>query len=136
MTFFKWDASLGTGLDEIDDQHKQLFGLMTQLHEAMRQGKGKDIVADALASMTAYTDYHFGKEEDYMREFKYPDYPAHKKEHTLFVAKINEFKANMETGKKLTLSMDLMNFLRDWLMNHIKIIDKKYAPLFREHGVS
>jgi hypothetical protein len=28
-----------------------------------------------------------------------------------------------------------MNYLSEWLQNHIKIVDKKYGPFFNEKGL-
>jgi len=51
-----------------------------------------------------------------------------------FVAKVSEFKDGFEKGK-LGLSISVMDFLSDWLRNHIKGVDKKYGPFFNEKGL-
>ena len=45
-------------------------------------------------------------------------------------AKCSLLKADFEAGKVL-LSVDLMNFLRDWLTSHILKSDKRYAPFMK-----
>jgi hemerythrin len=81
-----------------------------------------------------YTTSHFGTEEKYFFKLDYPEKASHQKEHSAFVQKIGGFKADFEKGK-VTLSIDVMHFLSDWLRNHIKGTDKKYARFFNERGV-
>jgi hemerythrin len=50
------------------------------------------------------------------------------------VKKVTEFRSGLESGK-LSLSLEVMNFLSDWLKNHIKVVDKKYASFFNEKGL-
>ena len=33
------------------------------------------------------------------------------------------------------MNLDLMNFLRNWLVNHIQKVDREYGPWLNEHGV-
>jgi len=43
---------------------------------------------------------------------------------------IRDYQAN-----KLGLTIDIMNFLKDWISNHIQITDKKYSMTFNENGI-
>jgi hemerythrin len=40
----RWDQSMTTGVETIDDQHKQLIAWLNDLLAAMSQGKGRDEV--------------------------------------------------------------------------------------------
>ena len=59
---------------------------------------------------------------------------AHKAKHSAFVEKVYDFKEEYEAGK-LSLTLDVMNFLKDWLKGHIQGEDKKYGPFFNEKGL-
>lgn len=134
MALFQWDSSLSVGINEIDTQHQKLFGLINELNDAMRAGKSKEVLVKTISGLLAYTNTHFGVEERYFEKFKYPEAANHKAEHAKFVAKIVEYKTGYEKGQ-LGLSIQIMNFLTDWLKNHIKVTDKKYSAFFIEHGV-
>ena len=92
------------------------------------------VAGSILERLVSYTVYHFGFEEKLFQKHGYPEYEQHKKAHENLVAKVKEFKTKVQSGDA-TISMELMNFLKDWLASHIKGTDKKYVPFMREHGV-
>ncbi len=59
-------------------------------------------------------------------KYAYPESEQHKVEHSKFIKKLNSLKSNFNKGK-ITISLEILNFLKDWLLNHIKISDKKYS---------
>jgi hemerythrin len=52
----------------------------------------------------------------------------------MFVKEITDFKAKFDTAN-FTISIGLMSFLKDWLVNHIMVTDKKYTLFFNDKGV-
>jgi hemerythrin len=134
MALINWDDSLSVNVAEIDQQHKRLIGMINELNDAMRMGKGKDVLGKIINSLFTYTATHFKTEEKYFAQFGYPDTENHKKEHTAFVQKVSDFKDGFEK-KKLSLTIEVMDFLSDWLKNHIKGTDKKYSQIFNEKGL-
>ena len=131
----EWTDELGVRVTEIDDQHKKLIGLINKLHDAMRAGQGKQALEGTLQELAAYTVYHFQNEERYMQQFSYPGYLRHKAEHAAFVKKVTDFQKDF-SHNRLGLTVDLMNFLKDWVNNHIRETDKQYSALFNEKGLS
>lgn len=134
MALMEWDNSFSVNVAVIDNQHQKLFYMINELHDAMKQGKGKDIIGIIINKLFAYAGSHFTTEEKYFDQFKYPEAAVHKIDHIEFVKKISEFKSGFDNGK-ITLSIEVMNFLRDWLKNHIKVVDKKYGSFFNEKGL-
>ena len=130
----QWDDSLATGLSEVDRQHKVLVEMICNLHEAMRSGKGKAQLEAIISELSNYAVDHFGYEEKLMEQYKYPGYLNHRKEHIAFVDKViafgNDFREN-----RAALTTEVMNFLKNWLVGHIKGTDQKYSPFFIERGV-
>jgi len=129
-----WGNDLILGVRQIDEQHKQLVTMVNDLHRAMKQRRSTTVMAGILDRLASYTGYHFGTEEELFKKHGYPETPAHVKIHGDLVAKVLDFKARVDHGDA-TISMDLMQFLKDWLANHIKVTDKKYVPFFHEKGV-
>jgi hemerythrin len=132
MAFLPWDEKYSINV-KIDSQHKKLIDLINGLHDAMKVGKSKDVMSKILQGLIDYTDYHFSTEEKFMTKYSYPEYPQHKSEHERFVEKVLDFQKRFNAGS-LTLSMEVLGFLKDWLSNHILVTDKKYGPFFNEKG--
>lgn len=108
--------------------------MINELHEAMRAGRGREVMSEILQGLVDYTKYHFSTEERYMALHGYPEYQHHRSEHKIFVDKVMEFQRELDSGS-LLLSLDVMDFLKNWLSNHILVKDKKYAPFFNERGL-
>ncbi len=131
---FQWSQKYSVNVKEIDQQHIRLFDLINDLHDAMKVGKSQRVMADILQGLIDYTDYHFSTEEKYMTLYGFPDYLQHRSEHRNFVAKVQGFHSSFKAGS-LSLSLDIMHFLKDWLSNHILVKDKVYGSFFNQKGL-
>jgi hemerythrin-like metal-binding protein len=127
MSLITWTDDLSVTVPDMDAQHKRLIALINQLHDAMKNRQGKDAVGKTLEGLRQYTISHFRKEEELMKAAAYPKLPQQLTQHKAFVDKITRFQQDFDSGKT-TLSIDLMNYLRDWLTGHIKQEDKAYGP--------
>ncbi|MGB9667589.1 MAG: bacteriohemerythrin [Thermosulfidibacteraceae bacterium] len=127
MGFMEWNEKFITGVREADEQHKRLVDLINELYDAMSQGKGSEVIDKILDELAKYADYHFKTEEGLMSKYGYPELEQHKREHEAFTKKVQEFIESRKGGS-LTLTMKVMNFLKEWLTNHILGTDKKYGP--------
>jgi hemerythrin len=134
MALIEWNSSLSVGIELIDNQHKKLVALINDLNEAMKLGKGSTIIKNIIDELISYTISHFATEEKYFKQFNYADTQVHVAEHEAFVRKVSDFVDDLNEAR-LSLSISVMNFLRDWLKNHIMVVDKKYAELFIANGV-
>ena len=134
MALITWNNMLSTGVTEQDNQHKKLIDLINQLNDAMQAGKGSEVLGKVLAELVNYTVFHFGYEEKLMAQHKYEDTPAHKAEHSKFVQTAGDFKKKFDSGTAV-VSVEIMNFLRDWLTSHIMKTDKKLGQSLVKLGV-
>lgn len=135
MALFEWDESkYGVGVREFDQHHERLVELINELHEAMKSGEGNDRLVSILDELKSYTEYHFSAEEELMAEEGYGGLEEQEIQHGKFVDRIEEFRRDLDEGK-ITLTMDVMNFLKDWLSEHIQKTDAEYTEFFEERGV-
>ena len=134
MALVEWTTDLSVNVAEIDTQHRKLVAMINDLNEAMKQGKGKDVAGKIVNDLYSYAGSHFATEEKLFDRFGYPEAPSHKARHREFVKKVSEFKESYESGK-LALTVEVMNFLKDWLTSHIRGTDKKYSAFFNEKGL-
>ncbi|MBU2491561.1 MAG: bacteriohemerythrin [Bacteroidetes bacterium] len=127
MALFQWNNSFSVNNSEIDKQHQKLVELVNSLHDAMSQGKSKDVLGKIFNDLIIYTKSHFKSEENLMLNKNYPDYTAHRLEHQKLTNQVIKLKAEFDAGK-VVISIELLNFLKDWLKKHILETDKKYMP--------
>ncbi len=131
----RWSSSLSVGFESIDSQHKVLIDLINSLFREMNSGKGKQAVSSALSKLIEYTGSHFSFEEDLFDKHNYAEKDTHKKIHRKLVAQIVDFQKQFDNGNK-DISIELLEFLKDWLIKHIKGTDKKYSSFLQSKGVS
>lgn len=140
MAFFEWDPRFSVRIAEIDQQHKQLIGLINRLHESMQpvgdRGARETAIGElsgqaaVIDEMVEYSSYHFSSEEKFMRQYMYPDYEKHKKKHEDFINKVRTWKSEFDGGQAV-FSSQIMNFLKEWWSGHILTADKKYELFFQ-----
>lgn len=126
MAFYRWSDTLNVGHAAIDGDHRRLVSLINQLHDAMKAGKGREHCGDVLDELIKYANTHFKREEALMERAGAADTARHKASHDQLLAQVQRLQADFEE-EKLSLTMDLMNFLKDWLNNHIMGYDKELA---------
>jgi hemerythrin-like metal-binding protein len=134
MALIEWNGTLEVGIATIDGQHRQLVKVTNDLNDAMKSGKAKETLGSIIASLAQYTTTHFATEEGLFDKFAYPERAAHKKQHAEFVAKVSGFQKDFGAGK-VALSIEVVNFLAQWLRNHICGDDRKYVPFLQKNGV-
>jgi hemerythrin len=134
MALITWNASYSVKVRKFDDQHQKLVEMLNELHDAMKVGKGKEVMGKVLDKLIQYTATHFADEEKLMQQHSYPDYEQHKKEHNKLVLQVLDVQKQFHGGNAVITSA-VMNFLKDWLQKHILGDDAKYGPFLNSKGV-
>lgn len=134
MALIKWNELLSVNIAEIDQQHQQIIASINELNDAMKSGKGNDVVGAIVNNLITYTVTHFKTEEDLFAKHGYPDTQKHKKEHAAFVNKVSGFRDGFEKRKSF-LTLEVMSFLSEWLSHHILGTDKMYVQFLNRKGV-
>jgi len=124
-----WDQAFSVGVEEIDQQHKQLVEIINHLIELDGISVSSERISDTLTRMTEYADYHFTSEERMMQSAGYPGTEAHKLEHVAFMRKTAEFALGTMSYNQ-TVPHALVTYLKDWLLDHILVSDMQYKPFF------
>lgn len=130
-----WDENYAVGITEIDEQHKKLVNLISVLNEAIYAGQGCEQLEKVFTELVEYTKIHFANEEELLTSNSYPDIEKHKEKHEELTKEVANFQSQFSDGM-VFITMQVMEFLKDWLINHILDIDKKYAPFLKDKGVS
>jgi len=131
---FQWEDKYSVGIQSIDNQHKEIFMLLNKLLEAMKMGHANDVTIQIIQELERYAVIHFQKEEYFFQRFNYQGSAEHITEHQNFIKKLAVLKSEINSGK-LILTIELLNFLKDWIDHHILVVDKKYSECFRQNGL-
>ncbi len=135
MALMTWRPAFELNIKEVDDQHRKLIELLNILYDSMKQGKGKEVLGQVLTKLADYTVYHFGTEERLFREYGYPESEQHQSEHDAFTRQVIDFQKAYAEGKTL-ITIELLDFLTNWLTNHILQVDKKFGVYATKKGAA
>lgn len=116
----------------IDMQHLWLLRLLVELESACRSvnnRKKKMAFQNTLIRAYEYTKEHFFIEEMLMRKFDYPELSKHSNEHKRFTTILNA-RSQEHKQKKITAAPNLVQDLKNWLLTHIGVNDKKLRGFF------
>jgi hemerythrin len=125
---FAFTDAYKTGIEFVDEQHKRLFEIIKEtndvIHAELLHDK-YDAIIHIIEQLKEYTIMHFSDEEKYMERIGYEGIGLQRAAHGAFVDRLNEINLDdMDDNQKEYLD-DLIDFLLEWLINHIQKLDKK-----------
>lgn len=132
-TYIEWEDSYSVGLNSIDLQHKKLINLINQLQTAVDYSTGEEFEREALNDVLDYTKTHFTHEEGLLEQHGYPELEPHKAEHLRMIKYIEVTIAKYEKDPDSSIN-NALDFLKQWLINHINGTDKQYSSFMLEKG--
>jgi hemerythrin len=125
------DPKYSIGIPEMDAQHARWIGLIEKFRTASASGLqdrvGIDAAAVALKELQAYTLTHFGSEERFLADLRYPDLEAHKHLHRELEREVARLLAEIQSPAKDRAPLKLNLFINIWMLDHILKEDAKYA---------
>lgn len=133
MPLLAWDSSFDLNIDVIDKHHRQLVGLLNRSYDALRVNDAQRISL-VLKELYDYTTYHFSTEEEMMLQYGFPSHAAHEQEHSRFSGHVNELQTKLTIGEAL-YNIQIVVFLKEWLLNHILVSDRELAVYLAAKGV-
>jgi hemerythrin-like metal-binding protein len=123
MAFLDWNDKYSVGVKKIDDQHRHLFKLTNDFHEALAVGTAQRDLGKALEALVDYTRFNFADEEALMDEADFPELAQHRLVHERLTREARDFYIRFVEGRPVS-TLDFAIFLSDWLVNHIIVMDK------------
>lgn len=124
MPIVAWDVSLSVGNNVIDEHHRHLMGLLNKAYDEFCDKNSTVAMGPLLEELIDYATYHFAHEEKLMTVSCYPERAQHLEEHARFVKRVTEMQKDLVTGD-VPFSLEILSFLRNWLVNHISKVDTK-----------
>lgn len=128
-----WNKGYSVGVTQMDSEHQRLIDIINNLYSAMRSGRSKEAIGTILDELVDYTKTHFAHEERLMRESGYTGFDEQKRAHEALIAQVIEIQGKYRAGT--ALGQEVMSFLKNWLVNHIQGLDKRYGPVMNKKGI-
>lgn len=132
--YVEWKDEYSVGIESIDNQHKKLLLLINHLQTAVTHSTGEQFEREALDELVDYTRTHFAYEESLMEENGYPDFETHKAQHEDMVNKVEKVLAEYQRDQETAMT-NAIDYLKNWLINHINGTDKQYSEYLIGKGV-
>jgi hemerythrin len=123
-----------TGVEEIDQQHRELFQRANQLMRAVRGLDGQQNVAELLEFLSSYVVLHFEAEERLMREHDYPFIGIQRFQHEKlkeYFAKIRLELLQASDEDRFYTVFRFQLLIVDWLVNHTLFVDRHLGRFLR-----
>jgi len=130
----QWTEKYATGVDEIDNQHKEIFNQLNRLHDAITSGLGKEVIEDIIEFARDYAASHFAFEESCMEKYQCPVARQNKEAHKQFIESINRIREKVSEDTDDAASvLELYHDLREWIQSHILKIDTHIRSCAKAH---
>ena len=132
----QWKEEYEVGVAEIDEQHQKLIDIANRVYELMRNELALDKydqIVEILQELKEYTVYHFHFEEGLMQKAKYKKRFSHKILHQNFLAQVEAVDLSAVDENQDAYLVQIMDFIANWLIEHIVGEDKKVGQSVRAH---
>jgi hemerythrin len=129
----EWFDVYSIDIKEIDLQHKHFIGILDNLYQTIKKGEAKELDR-ILKDLSDYAEMHFATEERYFDQFNYENAEEHKKEHRKLAADVEKFLKRKDKNKVIICN-ELLEFLEEWLHDHMANQDQKFTQCFKKHGL-
>ena len=130
----KWSDRYAVGVEVIDRQHETLFRLIDNLAKGIQSGNPESTLQSVFDELHDYARVHFETEHCLMDQHAFGEAAGHKAKHRELEGSLNELVERAKVGKPW-VSLETMNFLRQWLYHHIDDTDRRLAEHLKSRGV-
>lgn len=130
----EWSSELSVNVPSIDEQHRKLVNMINALNYAMEDGLTDEALRNIFDGLLLYTHKHFEYEEELLMRTGFPATAAHQREHDALRERVKGLQQRVASGE-MVLGVEVMDFLRDWLVNHIMGSDRAYSKHLVEQGI-
>ncbi len=119
-----------TGIESIDAEHRRLFEIAEETYQLTMDEfivDKYDRLSDIFDELKSYTLTHFEHEEAYMKEHNCKGLISQIAAHNEFREKLNDVVIDRNDENTEAMIKEILDFVTDWLVNHIYYSDKKIA---------
>jgi hemerythrin len=132
MSLLTWKPEYSVGIDSMDDEHRQMFQLINEIHEEMQERRDAESIEQFLGDTHSAIAMHFALEERVMREAGYEEYAAHKDDHEELLDQIRDMMDTFDEDRDAGFGM-LSECLSDWFLVHFGSFDARLHGKLGSH---
>ncbi|GLH71188.1 hemerythrin [Geothrix rubra] len=129
-----WSTRYNTGIQLIDEQHKELFSTVNELRTSVQAGADRQVIEHLLDSLLRASARHFASEERFMGEHGYPDLAQHVAEHAAMLTSLKELQAKFLESHH-SMAMMVPTFMEGWFKHHISDGDFGFVTFLKARGL-
>ena len=133
--FVVWTNRMSVEVKLLDNDHKKLAILISELHEGVVAGWAKLALQHVFDGLVRNIRIHFAHEEQLFAETAYPDAAIHLREHDNLIERVSELQARFVSEMGVDSSLEVVNLLKGWLFRHIQSSDRDYVSHIKAKGV-
>ncbi len=123
------EEQYGTTVPKFDEEHKNLFRFVNQLHRSIVENEDRSVVQHNLDALISYVVEHFRSEEEMMQAKGFEGYDVHKRSHDKFVETCVNLQEQFAAGQN-NITLETLQYIKNWLDSHIPNTDRQYGPFF------
>lgn len=131
MPLLEWHPGMSVHIDIIDEEHKKWIEFLNNLYDAIQGHGAPDVLSMTFLKIMAYTNYHFQHEEELFAPTDYPNQKEHILEHRKMQEQLSTIHSKLRMGATDELTIELMVFIKEWLINHIQGTDMGYVSFVK-----
>lgn len=130
---FAWNPTYSVHVRQCDEHHKYLFLLLQVLEGMSDKAECASTVKTVLDELHDYCDYHFKAEERLMEQAQYSGLSVHRDAHRAFTARIAQCRQNQTLSPQASAA--ILEFMKEWIVNHIQGMDRSYSATLNKAGI-
>ncbi len=131
-----WDERYTLNIQSFDSRHKNLVGISSAILRNIKDGKNNTSgLKDLFEALFEYSRYHFKAEELTLKQYNYPKLDEHKNYHEEILDRVYSLKKELLDSDKIENDLEVENFLRNWISEHILVQDREYVEFLHKRGV-
>ena len=131
---FQWRDEYSVGVQGMDLHHRRLLSMASRLQQRLSACESTGAMKGVLDFLIRYSEFHFSGEEDLMGQYGYPGLDGHLAKHRDLAQSVLEFREKVDSGDA-QIDQAFVDFLKDWVVDHVLSEDRKYGPFLNERGV-
>lgn len=130
MRSFKWTAGFAVWVPELDQEHKDIIRLGSELQRAVSAGIGSPRVESLLQDLLEHVSTHFAHEEGLMEQAAYPSRDWHVRQHQAALKKAAVLVKAIRAGQA-DAALQTLDEIFVWLRDHTCVADKMMGSYLR-----
>ncbi len=133
----EWSENIETTINELDDKHREIIRIIDNLismSEKIAEEEKASGIEKEVRYFGGFLLNAFKTPEEFMIEYKYPKYDAHKGEHIEFLKNYSVLKRLLEEEGDISVILKATkNQAIEWMVSHMTSADKDFADFLKRN---